>query len=115
MSIKDRAGVSGIGETRYLRGSPSCAVELQFEASLLAAADAGIYSRAHRWQVAMAGSTATPSFAGEPPYILVTVDLAEGPRALGRWLGDAAPAFGAAVQRVILHRESSPKLAFTAV
>ena len=56
-----------------------------------------------------------PSFAGEPPYTLVTVDLAEGPRALRRWLGDAAPAFGTAVQRVILHRESSPKLAFTAV
>ncbi len=42
MSNKDRAGVSGIGETRYPRGSPSSAVELQFEASLLAAADAGI-------------------------------------------------------------------------
>ena len=42
MSIKDRACVSGIGETRYLRGSPSSAVELQLEASLLAAADAGI-------------------------------------------------------------------------
>ncbi|NBQ89707.1 MAG: transporter, partial [Betaproteobacteria bacterium] len=42
MSIKDKASVSGIGETRYLRGSPSSAVELQLEASLLAAADAGI-------------------------------------------------------------------------
>ncbi len=42
MAIKDRACVSGIGETRYLRGSPSSAVELQLEASLLAAADAGI-------------------------------------------------------------------------
>jgi uncharacterized OB-fold protein len=109
MSIKDRAGVSGIGETRYLRGSPSCAVELQFEASLLAAVDVGIYS------YTVAHYAYHPSFAGDLPYTLVTVDLAGGPRALGRWLGDAAPAFGAAVQRVILHRESSPKLAFTAV
>ena len=28
-----------------------------------------------------------PSFAGDLPYTLVTVDLAEGPRALGRWRG----------------------------
>ena len=85
----------------------------------------GIYSRAHRWQVAswhgriysytVAHYAYPPSFAGEPPNTLVTVDLAEGPRALGRWLGHAAPAFGAAVQLVILHRESSPALAFTAV
>ena len=92
MSVKDRACVSGIGETRYLRGSPSCAVELKFEASLLAAADVGIYSRAHRWQVAsghgriytctVAHYAYHPAFAGEPPYTLVTVDLAEGPLAL---------------------------------
>ena len=83
------------------------------------------YSRAHRWQVAsghgrihsytVAHYAYHPAFAGELPYTLVTVDLAEGPRALGRWLGDAAPAFGAAVQLVIVHRESSPALALTAV
>lgn len=76
MSVKDRACVSGIGETRYLRGSPSCAVELKFEASLLAAADVGIYT------CTVAHYAYHPSFAGEPPYTLVTVDLAEGPLAL---------------------------------
>lgn len=29
-----------------------------------------------------------PAFKDELPYTLVTVDLDEGPRAIGRWLGD---------------------------
>jgi hypothetical protein len=58
----------------------------------------------------MAGSVTSAEGAGS----LVGWPLRRVKR-LGRWLGDAAPAFGAAVQRVILNRESSPKLAFTAV
>ena len=42
MSLRDRACVSGIGETAYLRGSTQSAFELQIEASLKAIADAGL-------------------------------------------------------------------------
>lgn len=37
-----------------------------------------------------------PSFVGDLPYTLVTVNLEEGPRALGRWRGPA-PSIGLAV------------------
>lgn len=39
-----------------------------------------------------------PAFAAELPYVLVTVDLAEGVRALGRWRGDTALALGLPVR-----------------
>lgn len=42
MSLRDKACVSGIGETVYMRGSIKTAFELQLEASLKAVADAGI-------------------------------------------------------------------------
>jgi acetyl-CoA acetyltransferase len=42
MSLSDQAAVSGIGETAYARRAEKSAVELQFEASLLAIADAGL-------------------------------------------------------------------------
>jgi len=42
MSLRDKACVTGIGETAYLRGSTSTAFELQIESSLKAIADAGL-------------------------------------------------------------------------
>ena len=42
MSLKDKACVTGIGETTYMRGSTQTAFELQIESSLKAIADAGL-------------------------------------------------------------------------
>jgi len=42
MSLRDKACVTGIGETAYMRGSTSSAFELQLEASLRAIGDAGL-------------------------------------------------------------------------
>ena len=42
MTLHGRAAVVGIGETEYTKRSPRTAVELQFEASLAAIADAGL-------------------------------------------------------------------------
>jgi acetyl-CoA acetyltransferase len=42
MTLKDKACVTGIGETVYMRGSTSSAFELQLQASLAAIADAGL-------------------------------------------------------------------------
>ncbi len=42
MTLRDKACVTGIGETAYLRGSPKTAFELQIESSLKAIADAGL-------------------------------------------------------------------------
>ena len=46
--------------------------------------------KVHSWTVAH--HAFHPSFAGELPYTLVTVDLDEGVRALGRWHGADTPA-----------------------
>jgi len=80
------------------------------------------YSRAHRWEPAsgrglihsytVAHYAYHPAFAGELPYTLVTVDLAEGVRALGRWLGDGPPVFGAAVALEIQPGAGAPAIAF---
>ena len=42
MSLSDKACVSGVGETTYMRGSTQTPLELQLEASLKAIADAGL-------------------------------------------------------------------------
>ena len=42
MTLRDKACVTGVGETTYLRGSSQSAFELQIEASLKAIADAGL-------------------------------------------------------------------------
>ena len=42
MTLRDKACVTGVGETTYMRGSTQCAFELQIEASLKAIADAGL-------------------------------------------------------------------------
>ena len=49
----------------------------------------------HSWTVAH--HAFHPAFAAELPYTLVTVDLEEGVRALGRWRG-GPPAIGVPVQ-----------------
>ena len=42
MSLSDKACVSGVGETVYMRGLTKSALELQLEASLKAIEDAGL-------------------------------------------------------------------------
>jgi len=42
VTLRDKACMTGIGETAYLRGSPKTAFELQIESSLRAIADAGL-------------------------------------------------------------------------
>ena len=42
MSLKEQAAISGVGETRYVRGATKSALQLQMEASLAAIADAGL-------------------------------------------------------------------------
>lgn len=42
MTLKDKAAVTGVGETAYVRGTPKSSIALQFEASLKAVADAGL-------------------------------------------------------------------------
>ena len=42
MSLKETAALTGIGETAYVRGTSKTGLELQFEASLKAIADAGL-------------------------------------------------------------------------
>src|SRR5260370_17066735 len=43
--LRDKAAVSGIGETAYTRGTPKSGLALQLEASLAAIADAGLSPR----------------------------------------------------------------------
>jgi uncharacterized OB-fold protein len=57
----------------------------------------------HSWTVAHYAYH--PGFAGELPYTLVTVDLDEGVRALGRWRSDTTPSIGQAVQGAFERRE----------
>ena len=65
--------------------------------------------RIHSWTVAH--HAYHPAFAGELPYTLVTVDLDEGPRALGRWYCET-PVLGQRVQARITQREAGPELGF---
>lgn len=53
-----------------------------------------------------------PAFAAELPYVLVTVDLEEGVRALGRWRG-AGLSIGDPVQAHFEQRPEGPELYFT--
>lgn len=55
-----------------------------------------------------------PAFKDELPYVLVTVDLDEGVRALGRWQGPAEMTIGQPVQGVFHAREGGVDLVFTA-
>ena len=66
--------------------------------------------RIHSWTVAH--HAFHPAFAGELPYTLVTVDLEEGVRALGRWHGVSAPALGMPVHGRFEAREGGVDLVF---
>lgn len=54
------------------------------------------HGKVHSWTVAH--HAFHKAFAAELPYTLVTVDLDEGVRALGRWQGGATPVIGQPVQ-----------------
>ena len=64
----------------------------------------------HSWTVAH--HAFHPAFAAELPYTLVTVDLEDGVRALGRWRGEVALALGQAVQGRFEAREGGVDLVF---
>ena len=64
----------------------------------------------HSWTVAH--HAVHPAFAAELPYTLVTIDLDEGVRALGRWRGDATPVISQAVQGGFEAREGGVDLVF---
>lgn len=63
----------------------------------------------HSWTVAHHAFHA--GFADELPYTLVTVNLEEGPRALGRWLGET-PRIGLAVRLRIMQSGEAAELCF---
>ena len=64
----------------------------------------------HSWTVSHHAYHA--SFAAEIPYTLVSVDLDEGVRALGRWRGDAVLAIGLPVQGRFEARATGVDLVF---
>lgn len=66
-------------------------------------------ARIHSWAVAHHAFHA--GFRDELPYTLLTVELEEGPRALGRWYG-ATPRIGMAVRARFETRESAVELGF---
>jgi uncharacterized OB-fold protein len=68
--------------------------------------------KVHSWTVAH--HAFHPAFAAELPYTLVTVDLHEGVRALGRWHGDCLPVIDAPVSGRFEVREGGVDLIFTA-
>ena len=65
----------------------------------------------HSWTVAH--HAFHPAFAAELPYTLVTVDLDEGVRALGRWRSDVALSIGLPVQGAFEARDGGMDLVFT--
>lgn len=65
----------------------------------------------HSWTVA--NHSFHPAFATEVPYVLVTVDLEEGVRALGRWRGSSGLAIGQPVQGGFEIRQGGAYLVFT--
>ena len=81
------------------------------------------YSDAVRWKAASGRGTIHswtvahhafhPAFATELPYALVTVDLDEGVRALGRWRGEAPLSLGQPVQGRFEAREGGVDLVFS--
>lgn len=67
----------------------------------------------HSWTIAHHAFHA--AFAAELPYTLITIDLDEGVRALGRWRGDAALSIGLKVQGRFEPREGGVDLVFEPV
>ena len=54
-----------------------------------------------------------PALRAEVPYTLLTVDMADGGRVLGRFAGDVAPAVGLPVQLGFEIRSGTPTPVFT--
>jgi uncharacterized protein len=71
------------------------------------------YGTVHSWTVAH--HAFHPAFQDELPYVLLTVDLAEGVRALGRWRGDTPLALGLRVQGSFEARAEGLDLVFQPV
>ena len=68
--------------------------------------------KVHSWTVSH--HAYHPAFADELPYALVTIDLDEGVRALGRFRGDATRlSIGLAVQAAFETRDGGVDLVFT--
>lgn len=65
----------------------------------------------HSWTVAH--HAFHPAFAAELPYTLVTVDLVEGVRALGRWRSDVPMSIGMPVNGVFEARDGGVDLVFS--
>jgi uncharacterized OB-fold protein len=65
----------------------------------------------HSWTVAH--HPYHPAFVVEVPYTLALVDLAEGPRAMGRWQGET-PIMGQTVVGRVVAREGGADLVFSA-
>ncbi len=72
--------------------------------------DSEAIGKIHSWTVAH--HAFHPAFAAELPYTLVTVDLDEGVRALGRWRGDVEMAIGIPVVGAFEAREGGVDLVF---
>lgn len=68
------------------------------------------FGKIHSWTVAH--HAFHPAFAAELPYTLVTVDLDEGVRALGRWRGDVTMSIGLPVIGAFEAREGGVDLVF---
>jgi len=66
--------------------------------------------RIHSWTVTH--HAFHPAFAAELPYALVTVDLEEGVRALGRWSGGEL-ALDVPVSGRFLQKDGQPELVFS--
>lgn len=66
--------------------------------------------RIHSWTITH--HAFHPAFAAELPYALVTVDLEEGVRALGRWSGGAL-AMEQAVTGAFVQQGGQPELVFS--
>jgi uncharacterized OB-fold protein len=71
--------------------------------------EASGHGKIHSWTVAH--HAFHPAFKTELPYTIVTVDLAEGPRSLGRWLG-GSPKIGQAVMGWFNIDAKTPELFF---
>ena len=67
--------------------------------------------KVHSWTVAHYAYH--PAFAPELPYTIVTVDLEEAVRALGRWASNETPVIGQPVQGVFEPREHGVDLVFS--
>lgn len=77
-----------------------CAVCYSEAVNWLPASGSGVV---HSWTVAH--HAFHPAFAAELPYTLVTIDLAEGVRALGRWSAQTVPIMNQRVQGAFVARE----------